>query len=251
MSLQIQMLGTGSAFAKTFYNTSALVRSNGLNVLIDCGVTTPKSLHDLQIKPDDIDGIVISHIHADHVGGLEEIAFRLLYESNRKKTKLFLPKAIADILWENTLKGGMYNPADGFNSLEDYFHVLIIEENKPYEIGPGLTIEYIPTLHIPEKPNYSLFINGRIFYSADTRFNRDLLLQEVVDNRNCHTILHDCQLSGKGFIHATLEELLTLPEHVQERIYLMHYSDNMNEFIGKTGRMTFIRQHEVLELPES
>ncbi|NOV03344.1 MBL fold metallo-hydrolase [Paenibacillus planticolens] len=250
MSLQIQMLGTGSAFAKTFYNTSALIRSNGMNILIDCGLTTPKSLYDIHMKPDQIDGIVISHIHADHVGGLEEIAFRLLYESNQKKTKLFLTKAIADILWENTLRGGMYNPEEGYYSLEDYFDVNVMEEREPFEIGPGLSVEFIPTLHIPRKPNYSLFINDRIFYSADIRFNKDLLIHEVVDKRNCHTIFHDCQLSGQGFIHATLGELLTLPEHIQQRMYLMHYADNMGEFIGKTGSMKFVHQHQVIEFPE-
>jgi ribonuclease BN (tRNA processing enzyme) len=250
MSLQIQMLGTGSAFAKTFYNTSALIRSNEMNILIDCGSTTPKSLHDINMQPDQIDGIIISHIHADHVGGLEEIAFRLLYEFKKKKTKLFLTKSIAAILWENTLKGGMYNPADGYSNLEDYFEVILLEENVQVEIFQGLTIEFIATLHIPHKPNYSLFINHRTFYSADARFNEELLIQEVVDKRNCHTILHDCQLGGQGFIHATLEELLTLPDHIQKRIYLMHYSDEMRNFIGKTGCMTFINQHEVIEISE-
>ncbi|SDM93093.1 Ribonuclease BN, tRNA processing enzyme [Paenibacillus sp. yr247] len=248
--MQIQMLGTGSAFAKSFYNTSALIRCNEMNILIDCGFTTPKSLHDIHIQPDKIDGIIISHIHADHVGGLEEIAFRMLYEYKNKKTRLFLTKSIASILWENTLKGGMYNPADGYNSLEDYFEVILIEENVPVEIIPGLFIEFISTLHIPYKPSYSLFINHRTFYSADARFDENLLTQEVIGKRNCHTILHDCQLSGHGFIHATLEELLTLPNHIQKRVYLMHYDDIMRNFIGKTGCMTFIHQHEIIEIPE-
>lgn len=250
MSLQIQMLGTGSAFAKTFYNTSALVRSNEMNILIDCGATTPRSLHDIGVQPDQIDGIIISHIHADHVGGLEEIAFRLLYQYKKKKTKLFLTESLAGVLWENTLKGGMYNPTDGFSRLEDYFEVILVQENVPANILPGLTIEFISTLHIPHKLNYSLFINDRTFYSADTQFNEELLVQEIVNKRNCHTILHDCQLSGNGVIHATLEELLTLPDYVQERIYLMHYDDDMMNFVGKTGSMTFIHQHEVIEIPE-
>ncbi|MEW9697906.1 MBL fold metallo-hydrolase [Paenibacillus sp. SI8] len=249
MSLHIQMIGTGSAFAKTYYNTSALVMKDEAKLLIDCGSNVPQSLHELGISPDHIDGIVISHIHADHVGGLEEIAFRLLYQQN-KKTKLFLTQPLATLLWENTLKGGMYNQHDGFCTLEDYFDVILLEENQPTEILPGLTIEFMRTMHIPYKISYSLFINHHTFYSADTRFSQDLLVHEVIGKRNCHTILHDCQLSGQGVIHATLEELLTLPEHVQERIYLMHYDDKMPSYIGQTGRMTFIEQHQLLKLPE-
>ncbi|TXK85789.1 MBL fold metallo-hydrolase [Paenibacillus sp. N3.4] len=250
MSLQIQMLGTGSAFAKSYYNTSALIHCQGRKVLIDCGSTTPKSLHEIGLTPDQIDGIVISHIHADHVGGLEEIAFRLLYLHNRKKIKLFITEALAGTLWENTLKGGLYNPIEGFHSLGDYFEVHLIEEHLPVLILPGLTFEYIPTLHIPNKLNYSFFINKRIFYSADLKFNEQLLLEEVFQKRNCHTILHDCQLGGKGYIHATLAELLTLPTPLQERIYLMHYDDTMSNYIGQTGSMTFLHQHEIIDLPE-
>ncbi|MBD0379259.1 MBL fold metallo-hydrolase [Paenibacillus sedimenti] len=250
MSLQIQMLGTGSAFAKTFYNTSAMVTNEHARILIDCGFTTPKSLHKLGITPDQIDGIVISHIHADHVGGLEEIAFRLFYQHNKKRIKLFITEPLAFILWENTLKGGMNNPEDGYISLDDYFDVILLEENKPTEIFRGLTIEILPTQHILRKTSYSLFINSRIFYSADIRFNEQLLIHEVVQKRNCHTILHDCQLSGTGVIHATLEELLTLPDDVQKRIFLMHYDDKMPAYIGQTGSMTFIEQYQILTLPE-
>ncbi|NEW05374.1 ribonuclease Z [Paenibacillus sp. SYP-B3998] len=250
MSLHIQMIGTGSAFAKNYYNTSALVRSDNATILIDCGFNTPRSLHELGITPDQIDGIAISHIHADHIGGLEEIAFRLLYQHNKKKTKLFLTDTLAGVLWENTLKGGMYNPEEGFYCLDDYFDVILLEERQPSTIASDLTIEFIPTLHILRKASYSLFINNQTFYSADIRFSEELLLHEVVKHRNCHTILHDCQLSGRGAIHATLEELLTLPEDVQKRIYLMHYDDKMPDYIGKTGHMSFIKQHQLLKLSE-
>jgi hypothetical protein len=36
-----------------------------------------------------------------------------------------------------------------------------------------------------------------------------------------------------------------LPERIQERISLMHYSDDMEQWIGKTGAMRFIEQHKV------
>lgn len=248
MSLQIQMLGTGSAFSKKYYNTSALIRSTDANILIDCGATTPKSLYEIGIELDQIDGILISHIHADHIGGLEEVAFRLFYNYNRKRVKLYLTEALAQLLWENSLKGGLYNPEEGFNQLQDYFELVFLEENVPFEISPELTIEIIPTLHIAQKLNYSIFINHRTFYSADMQFNKELLINEVVHTRNCHTILHDCQLSGPGYVHTTLEELLTLPENIQKLVYLMHYDDHMPDFIGQTGHMTFIHKHDIIEI---
>ncbi|MDR6551447.1 MBL fold metallo-hydrolase [Paenibacillus qinlingensis] len=250
MSLQIQMLGTGSAFSKLYYNTSALVRSADAHILIDCGPTTPKSLHELGIELDQIDGILISHIHADHVGGLEEVAFRLFYQYNRKRVKLYVTAALADTLWENSLKGGLYNPDESFHQLQDYFEIVYLQERQPYAVSPKLTIEIIPTLHIAHKLNYSIFINHRTFYSADLQFNQDLLLHEVIDTRDCHTIFHDCQLSGQGFVHTTLDELLSLPEPIQKLIYLMHYDDHMPDYIGQTGQMTFIHKHEIIQIPD-
>lgn len=250
MSLQIQMLGTGSAFAKKYYNTSALVRSKDFNLLIDCGSTVPKSLEEIGFELDHIDGILISHIHADHVGGLEEVAFRLFYSYKQKRTKLYITQELAQILWENTLKGGLFNPSENFNHLQDYFDVVFLQERVPMVITPNLTIEIIPTLHISQKLNYSIFINHRTFYSADMQFDEDLLLHEVIQQRNCHTIFHDCQLHSPGNVHSTLDELLTLPAEIQKRIYLMHYGDNMPSFIGQTGEMTFVHQHVILDIQD-
>ncbi|UUZ95900.1 MBL fold metallo-hydrolase [Paenibacillus sp. P25] len=69
MSLHIQMIGTGSAFAKRYYNNNALVRTEGFTLLIDCGVTAPRALYELNVPLTDIDAVLITHIHADHVGG--------------------------------------------------------------------------------------------------------------------------------------------------------------------------------------
>jgi len=249
MSFQIQMVGTGSAFAKTYYNTNALITCQNRKLLIDCGFTAPKSLQEMGVALDQLDGILITHIHADHVGGLEEIAFRLLYQY-QKRTKLFVTAELAKQLWEHTLKGGMYNEDENFVELGDYFDVVLLDENAPNELFEGLSVELMPTLHIRRKLSYSLFINSHFFYSADIQFNAELLIEEVVGRRNCQTIFHDCQLSGRGIVHATLEQLLTLPEPIQSRIYLMHYDDHMPSYIGHTGQMRFIRQHETLTITE-
>nr|WP_275983867.1 MBL fold metallo-hydrolase [Paenibacillus hamazuiensis] len=245
--MQVQMLGTGTVFTKKYYNNNALVYVNGYKLMIDCGVTAPRSLSELQIPLHAIDGILISHIHSDHVGGLEEVAFHLMY-SARTKIKLFVPSSIADPLWERSLRGGLENPADGINRLEDYFDVVTIEDNTKTDLFEGLSIEAIRTKHIPQKPSYSFVLNDYVFYSADTVFDFSLL-KEMHENRKCKYILHECQFNSPGLVHATLDELLTLPDEIQEKVFLMHYNDNKDQYVGKTGRMRFLEQHQLYEFP--
>jgi hydroxyacylglutathione hydrolase len=243
MDLQIQMLGTGNAFAKKYYNTNALVTCEGYTLLVDCGFTAHHSLHELRFDLTRIDGIFITHLHADHVGGLEEFAFKMMYQYNRKPT-LFVPDTLLDPLWNETLKGGLDNPAEGITRLDDYFHVKTVETGSPFEIAPGFTIETRATRHIPGKYSYSLIINAGLFYSADTKFDRELI-DYVYHERNCKYMLHDCQLANPGVVHATLDELMTLPREIKERIMLMHYNDDKEHYVGKTDGMPFVEQHRL------
>ncbi|MBW4841220.1 MAG: ribonuclease Z, partial [Paenibacillaceae bacterium] len=71
---------------------------------------------------------------------------------------------------------------------------------------------------------------------------------KLVRERGCRRILHEVQLTGRGEVHTTLQELLTLPPEIQSQTLLMHYGDEMESFLGSTGEMEFLRQHEVYTL---
>jgi len=245
LTLKLQMLGTGSAFAKQYYNNNALLYDNGFTLMVDCGITAPMALHQLGATFNDIDAVLITHIHGDHVGGLEELAFitKLQY---KRKLPLYIGEALVQPLWENTLRGGMYQEGQ-ISSLNDIFDVRPLKPGVKTDISSGLSVELIQTRHIPGKSSYSLYLNERIFYSADMVFD-PALLRTLVQDRGCEVILHECQLQGPGEVHTTLEELLSLPENIQERTYLMHYGDNAKDYIGKTGPMEFLEQQRIYEL---
>jgi len=244
--LKIQMLGTGSAFAKAFNNNNALLTVNGLNLLVDCGITAPKALHDLGFSFNDLAAVLITHIHADHMGGLEELAFQMKFLYGRKPI-LYIADTLVTPLWEHSLRGGLQQ--EKTETLDDFFDVRPLIEGVKQEIIPGLHVELIATCHIPNKLNYSLLFNDTFFYSGDITFDADLL-HSLVHNRGIQVIFHDCQLHPPGAVHACLSQLLTLPESIQERIYLMHYGDDQPEFIGRTGQMQFIEQTRIYEFNE-
>lgn len=161
MSLTIQMLGTGSAFAKHYYNNNALLDSGEGKLLIDCGTTASLALHQMGVPLPDIGAILITHIHADHVGGLEEFGFQMNI-LHRRKPLLYIAEPLIHPLWEHTLKGGM-SQQGMIDKLEDVFEVNVITPGVPTTLVSGIQVELIPTRHIPGKNSYSIFINDHLF----------------------------------------------------------------------------------------
>lgn len=244
--MKITMLGTGSAFAKAFNNNNAIIETEGRLLLVDCGITAPKALHELGYGFNDLHAVLITHIHADHIGGLEEFAFQMKFVYGRKPI-LYIADTLVQPIWEHSLRGGLQQ--DEAETLHDFFDVRPLSIGARHELMPGLDVELVPTRHIPNKPNFSMLFNGFFFYSGDTVFDPDLLAGLVRD-RNVKVIFHDCQLHPPGVVHACLPQLLTLPAELQERIYLMHYGDDQPNFIGRTGAMTFIEQQIAYEVEQ-
>lgn len=237
--MNIRMVGTGNAFSKKYDNNNALIESENFRLLIDCGITLPKALHELGLTFGDLDAVLISHIHGDHVGGLEEYAFQMKFNYKRKPV-LYIAEPLIKPLWEQTLRGAMIQ--DEFDSLDHYFDVRPITPEEEVLIHPGLSIQLLQTKHILNKPSYSFLINRRFFYSADMRFDGELL-RNLVD-QGVETIFHDCQLETPAVVHAGLDELLTLPEDIQRKTKLMHYGDTIEEYRGRTGLMQIVERHK-------
>ncbi|WP_127579714.1 MBL fold metallo-hydrolase [Paenibacillus koleovorans] len=245
MKFQLRMIGSGSAFAKAYYNNNALVACNGYTLMIDCGILAPMALHKMNFPMNDIQGVLVTHLHADHIGGLEEYALRMKY-MYQLRPSLYIEENLIEPLWDDSLKAGLRYTVEGESTLRDFFDVVPLKCDVRQEIQPGLSVELIRTKHFPNMPSYSVVLNDKVFYSGDMTFNR-ALLDEMFVRRQCVQVLHDCQLEGNGLVHSTLNELLSLPEEYQERILLMHYGDSMPDYMGKTGKMTFIEQHKPYE----
>jgi ribonuclease BN (tRNA processing enzyme) len=241
--LYITMIGTGSAFAKKYDNNNALIEANGYKLLVDCGITLPKALHEQGHTFSDLDAVLISHIHGDHVGGLEEYAFQMMFKYNRRPV-LYLAESLVEPLWENTLRGGLTQ--ESLNRLDHYFEVRPLALNDNIELHPGITVRLLQTKHIQNKPSYSFIFNNRFFYSADMRYDPSLLQQLVEEGVT--TIYHDCQLEAPGIVHASLEELLELPQAIQMKTWLMHYGDAIEQYEGRTGHMRIVKQHKKYEI---
>jgi ribonuclease BN (tRNA processing enzyme) len=206
-----------------------------------------------------IDLVLPTHSHCDHIGGLEQLALWNRYVAiptmGKTKLKMIINEEYERILWNMSLRGGMeWNEQneDGLSlSFHDYFDVIrpTLRTNLPrpvFEVQVGtLHLEMFGTNHIPEQatnasnafPTYGLMIDNRIFFSGDTKYDRDLIDMYAPKSE---IMFHDTSFFPNP-VHASLTELRTLTDDVKAKMYLVHYGDtwqnqDISGFAGLTQK---------------
>lgn len=246
-------LGVGGGLTPEFGNNNVLVEGQdpGSVLLIDCGYTTPPKLLE-QGRLAEVQHILITHVHADHVGGLEVVGHlsRFIY---KRRLHLHVHASLMDELWNGSLRGGMARSQnrDGEAAelgLEDYFEVHVLTEEAPRIAIPGLPVITLqPTLHVKGKPAFSLFLGDRVYYSSDTQL---LPPAEGPNGKPLEAIFQDCQLvGGSSNVHTPLEQLAReLPPERKRIVHLMHYSHGWQEIdVRAMGFVEFVRPDKRFE----
>ncbi|GAB4073928.1 MBL fold metallo-hydrolase [Barrientosiimonas marina] len=141
--------------------SSYLLEEDGFTLLLDAG---SGSLSRLQTRKQltDLDAVILSHYHHDHVADIGVLQYALLSQSFISYDGNVLPIY------------GHQEDADGFASLtHKYTEGIAYDPNASLEIGP-FTITFLKTVH--PVPCYGMRIsNGDkvIVYTADTAFQED------------------------------------------------------------------------------
>jgi hydroxyacylglutathione hydrolase len=243
--LSFFFVGVGSAFSKTHFQTNIIVTKNEDHLLIDCGTLCPYALHSYKSNITKIQHFLITHSHADHIGGLEEAALMGRYVSKQKPT-MIISDEYKKILWNQSLRGGnSYGEiSEGkYLNFDDYFSqikpTLISKKPRPlYQTSCGsIDLKLFRTKHIPDSVQswhnsfYSLgvLVDERILYPSDTRFDTDMLYWMLEDYPTIEYIFHDTQFYPGG-VHAYYEDLKTLPNDIKKKMFLCHYGDNFSQY---------------------
>lgn len=71
MSVEINFLGTGDAFGHGGrLQACFFIKSGQHGLMLDCGASAMISFQRYSVAPNDVDIILVSHLHGDHFGGL-------------------------------------------------------------------------------------------------------------------------------------------------------------------------------------
>ena len=265
-SLDLTFIGTGSAFSKKFFQNNIIVVKKDTHLLVDCGTRATEALALLGLSVSQIDNYLITHTHADHIGGLEEVMLVNRYQMHRK-TKLIVPERLRKILWPMSLRGGasFNEEKDGVNlEFEDFWDPIVPTKVKggdrelcEVEVG-DIGLRLFRTIHIPDStpdwrssfPSYGLILDGRVLFTADTRYDPEMVV-DLDAEYGFEAIFHDCQLFTGG-VHASLDEIAGLPAAIRAKTHLMHYGDTIDEFeprIAKLGFAGIARQWKTYSFP--
>lgn len=253
--MRLLFLGSGSAHTigtDNFQSNMLLFADTGRRLLIDCGSDIRWSLARQGLSYRDITDIYVSHLHADHIGGLEHIGFQAKFDPRCPRPRLYIEKDLADPLWNHSLRGGMGVISDGETSLETYFDVHLVTAHRPFR-WEGAQLEPIPTVHVSAPHtkliSYALLI-GRdqrtTFITTDTQLCTDILAPAYA---RADLIFHDCEVGPiKTGVHAHYDDLTQFDEALRAKMWLYDYQPGPLPDAVADGFLGFVRAGQSFDI---
>lgn len=223
-TLTVRLIGTGDAFGSGGrLNTCFHVAGRTVSLLLDCGASSLIGLKRLELNLDDLDIIVVTHFHGDHMGGIPFL-IRESQITGRRSRPL---QVVGPIGLEGRLRDGMECLFPG-SSRHPHPPLEIYElgSETTHDLGP-VRITILPVVHTPgtNPHGVSVTVQGRtVAYSGDTEWAASL--RSLADGAD----LFICECYS---LTATANHMdyLTLMDHRQElsceRIVLTHMNEEV------------------------
>lgn len=195
--------------------TSAVIHRNGRNILID--TATELRLQAVQAGLTQVDAVLFTHPHADHLGGFDEL--RRFNEINQAHLPVYAAEETAKHLRERF----GYAFEDQFPFYGGKPDLNLHQFDGPFELF-GDTIEPIPVTH----GSWTVhgFRIGPLAYLTDAK---DIPERSMDLLRNARVLVLNALRERSHPTHLSLDDALEVIEEVKpERAYLVHLSHELS-----------------------
>lgn len=238
--IEVTLLGTGDPVPSIDrFGPSTLVRAGDLVVLVDAGRGAIQRLTQLGVSYADIDAVLLTHFHSDHVVGLADLWLTGWLISGRDRPlKVFGPTGTRELV-EGLRRAfafdlGIRIQDDRAPAAGGQVEVVEIREGVVLDDG-GVRVQAFNVDHRPIVPalGYRVDFKGRsVVISGDTRFSPnliekargvDLLVHEVGDappdvlardEEVRRVVAHHTRAADVGRVFATVKPKLAVFSHL-------------------------------------
>ncbi len=231
---EIKFIGTGSGkISLNRFHSSFLIFTKKFNLLVDAGDGISKALLLQKIDFNSIDGILISHLHADHYTGLPSLIAQMKMINRTKDLTIFVNENLINFIEELINRSYIFLERLGFKIHFSGFNnddVIHINDNFNFLPKQNSHLDEYVKYDKQNKLDFScssfLFkINkSDVFYTSDISGKEDLYLFR---DFKIDCIISECT-------HVNLEDIILAFNQLKaKRLYLTHISDEVEGHLSK------------------
>jgi ribonuclease BN (tRNA processing enzyme) len=249
--VKLYVLGVGDTFSEKHVTHALMVEADGFRLAIDCPDSYRRVLraardkagvaHAANLDLFAIDDVLVTHVHGDHMNGLEGVGFFKLF-AQKKALNLHTIAPVKDALWQHRLVASMGTLWDGrefqTRSFDDYFAWNEVGLETATTIGPFTIRARLTKHHVPTSALVIEHGGRSIGISSDTAFDPEL----IAFLAQADLVVHE---TNYGPAHTAYADLLTLDEGVKKKMRLIHYPD---EHDVEKSAIESLREGQVIEL---